>query len=784
MKILPMKLILLITFLSVTFTGGSQELISTIKGTVTDKISQSPLIGATVILVNSDPINGTVTDINGEFRLENVPAGRQSIQVSYTGYQTRLIPNLLVLSAKELNLNLTLTEKFETLGEVVISGEADKRESINKMNTVSSRTLSIEEATRFSGSLQDPARMSQNYAGVSGASDDRNDIIIRGNSPTGVLWRMEGIDIPSPNHFSTMGTTGGPVSMLNINNLRNSEFMTGAWSSEYGNALSGVFDLQLREGNNDSYEHLFQVGFNGFELGSEGPLKKGSRSSYLFNYRYSTLGVFKSLGIDLGTGTAIPEYQDLTFKLNFPTKKAGIFSIFGIGGFSAIDFDLDTTSNNLYSDALQETHIKSNTGIIGASHKYFFNENTFIKTVLAASSTKSAGSFLRKDSTAGLLKKRSNWDRVLSAYSLHTSLNKKINVRNSWKLGVISKLNAINFGDSIRRNNTFVQGSDYTGNTLLMQGYFTWRHNFNENFLINIGAQSQYFVLSKSKSFEPRLGLKYDLNPKSKMTFGFGLHSQMQPILTYFLKDRVTNKTPNDNLDFTRAAHYVIGYERNLGKNSRIKAEIYHQYIYNAPVEDTASWFSMLNEGADFTFSNRTNLVNNGRGKNIGLELTLEKFLSSGYYYLVTASIFKSTYNGSDNIIRNTAFNNGYVFNALAGYEFKIGKKGSLTFDTKLTYAGGKPFVPINLDASRLANREVRDYNNAFSKKHIDYFRVDFKVGFRLNSKRITQEWLVDVQNITNRENLFAQGYKVSTGKIQDSFQRKIFPAFLYRLYF
>ena len=690
----------------------------------------------------------------------------------------------MVLSAKELSLDLTLTEKYQDLGEVVISGEADKREAINKMNTVSSRTLSIEEATRFSGSLQDPARMSQNYAGVSGASDNRNDIIIRGNSPTGVLWRMEGIDIPSPNHFSTFGTTGGPVSMLNINNLKNSEFMTGAWSAEYGNALSGVFDLQLREGNSDKYEHLFQVGFNGLELGSEGPLTKTGRASYMFNYRYSTLSVFNALGINLGVGTAIPEYQDLTFKLHFPTKKAGIFSIFGIGGFSSINFDIDTTEDNLFSGELEKTAFGSKTGILGASHKYFFNDKTFLKTILSVSGTSSTGVVDLKDTVTNQFSKLADFDRTMVIYSGHVMLNKKISVRNSWRAGIITKVNSINFVDSNKRSSGFEEIERFEGNTLLLQGYFSWRHNFSENLLMNIGLQAQYFALSNSKSLEPRLGLKYDLNPKSKMTFGFGLHSQIQPVVVYFRKDENNIKASNANLDFSRSLHYVLGYERNLGKNSRIKTEVYYQYIYNVPVEDTLSWFSMLNEGADFGFSNRMNLKNKGKGKNIGFEITIEKFLSKGYYYLVTASVFKSTYQGSDNITRSTAFDNGFVLNALAGTEFKLGKKAVLTVDTKVTYAGGKPYTPIDLEASIISGKEVRDRSRAFENRFKDYFRIDFKLGVRFNHKKVSQEFLIDIQNVTNRKNLFALGYKSSTGEIAESYQRMILPAVLYRLYF
>ena len=712
-----MRSILAILFLLSTVISLSQGLTSVIKGKVIDKESQAPLIGVNLLLVGSDPLIGATTDVNGEFRIENVPVGRQTIRVSLLGYETREIPNLLVLSAKELNIDISLAEKFSELKEFVVSGEADKREAINKMNTVSSRTISIEEATRFSGSLQDPARMSQNYAGVSGSSDDRNDIIIRGNSPTGVLWRLEGADIPSPNHFSTIGTTGGPISMLNVNNLKNSEFMTGAWASEYGNALSGVFDLQLRDGNSDNYEHLFQIGVNGFELGSEGPFKKGGRASYMFNYRYSTLGVFQLLGIDLGTGTSIPEYQDLTFKMNFPTKKAGTFSVFGIGGFSAIDFEVDTSNTNLFAGENEESQFRSRTGVIGVTHKYFFNETMFSKISLVGSSTTSGGNV---DSTGFNTDKRTklaDFNRTLNAYTLHVKINKKINARNSWNAGVISRVNTINFRDSNRvAGNQFVETLKFEGNSLLNQAYFSFRHFFSEKLVANIGLQAQHFNVSNSFSVEPRLGIKYDLTKKSKISYGFGLHSQTQPIPVYYVKDRVNpeNETPNKELDFSRSIHNVLGYELNIGSNSRLKFEVYYQYIYNVPVDTASNSFSMLNEGADFTLPNKTGLVNEGTGSNYGVEVTFEKFLSKGYYYLVTASVFNSKYKGSDGVERNTAFNNQYVVNALAGKEFELTKNMSLTLDARVTYSGGRPFTPVDIAASRALGEEVRNMERSF----------------------------------------------------------------------
>ncbi|MEN8810287.1 MAG: TonB-dependent receptor [Flavobacteriales bacterium] len=781
-----MKLKLLVLFVMFVSVGFSQQLTSVIKGSVIDKTSQATLIGVNIVLVGSEPLIGTISDINGEFRLENVPTGRHTVRVSYLGYETREIPNLLVLSAKDLNVSIALSEKFNQLGEFVVRGEADKRENINKMNTVSSRTLSIDEATRFSGSLQDPARMSQNYAGVSGSSDDRNDVIIRGNSPTGVLWRLEGVDIPSPNHFSTIGTTGGPISMLNVNNLKNSEFMTSAWSAEYGNALSGVFDLQLREGNNDSYEHLFQVGVNGFELGSEGPFKKRGRASYMFNYRYSTLGIFQQIGVDLGTGSSIPEYQDITFKVNLPTKKMGTFSVFGIGGISFIDYELDTSNTNLFADENQEAQFRSQTGVLGVTHKYFFNSTLFSKLSIVATGTRSAGDLDSTGFERTKVSKVAVFDRVLSNYVVHFKLNKKINVRNNWNAGVIWRINTLDFVDSNKRQNEFIETLRFQGEASLGQAYFTWRHHFNEKLTANIGVQGQYFNLSKSTSLEPRLGLRYELNNKNKFTYGFGMHSQTQPISVYFVKDLENSgsSTPNKSLDFSRSIHNVIGYERNIGLNTRLKLETYFQYIYNVPVDTASNSFSMLNEGADFTLPNKTGLVNEGTGMNYGIEITFEKFLSKGYYFLVTTSIFDSKFKGSDGVERNTAFNNQYVFNALAGKEFELKKNVTLTFDGRMTYAGGKPFTPIDLDASNAQLSEVRDWNIAFSDRYQGYFRLDFKVGMRWNQKNISHEFMLDIQNITNQKNIFIQGYQASSGQIKTNYQRGFFPVALYKLYF
>ncbi|MEM6268151.1 MAG: TonB-dependent receptor [Bacteroidota bacterium] len=784
MKDLKLYFIIL-PLLTLLFSPAHAQLPTQIvKGTLIDQASEGPVVGATVIVQNVTPALGAISDERGNFRIEKVPLGRHSLVVSAPGYATNTVANLVVNSGKEVVVTVKLEEKIVVLDAVTITGQEARPQVANEMATVSSRTFSVEEAARYSGSLQDPARMAQNYAGVSGASDDRNDIIIRGNSPTGVLWRMEGIDIPSPNHFASLGTTGGPVSMLNINNLRNSDFLTSAFPAEYGNALAGVFDLQLRKGNRDKYEFLGQVGFNGFEFGAEGPFKKGKAASFLANYRYSTLGLISALGVNLGTGAAIPQYQDLTWKIHLPTRRAGTFSFFGIGGLSNIEFLAESAGdNNLYSDQNQNLRFRSNTGIVGAKHTVFLDEKTYSRLVLSASVNETLGDIDSVSTQTEEEIDQSGFDRSQTKISANYKLNRKFNARNTANVGVIGDLYLLNILDTTLTPQGAITDLAFDGRAALVQSYVQWKHRFSERLTLNSGLHSQHFFLTNSHSIEPRLNLKYQAGEAHAFSLGSGLHSQMQPLPVYFVRDDA-GQSANENVDFSRSIHSVLAYNLSISPTMRLRTEVYYQYLYNIPVNNFPSSFSMLNAGTDFVIPNETNLVNDGTGYNYGLELTLEKFYANGYYFLLTGSLFESRYAGSDGIERNTAFNGNYVVNALAGTEVKLSKTSTLFFDTKATIAGGRRFTPISLARSREVGFEVRDENLAFSEQFDPYFRADFKVGIRMNMKNWAQQFQIDIQNIANYQNVFQFGYNPRTQQVGTVYQRGLFPDVQYKVFF
>lgn len=788
-----MKACLILFFSFLFLNAYTQTITQTIKGVVVDKQSQTPIPGAIIQVVNSNPLLGTSTNEKGEFKITNVPIGRLQIKIQVISYKEKYI-TINLNAGKESVTNIEIEENVIQGQEVVVIAEQDKTKTNNKMSTVSSRLFSAEEAARYAGSRNDPARMAANFAGVSGANDSRNDIIIRGNSPIGILWRLNGLDIPNPNHFGNAGSTGGPISILNNNTLDNSDFMSGAFAADYGNATSGVFDLKMRKGNDEKHEFLVQMGFNGFELGAEGPFNKKKNSSFLVNYRYSTLAVFKALNIDFGTGDAVPQYQDITFKTDLATEKYGKFSFWGIGGLSYVALlESDKKSGqDIYGYSARDTYFRSNVGASGISHTYLFKNNAYIKTNIGISGQYNNIIADRIDTsfkTPKNLKPEYRQTTKNIRYSFNTTYNKKFNSRDFVNTGIYAELYNTLFVDSndnLFGSNTFVTLRNYKGSTALIRGFAQWQHKFSDDLLFNAGVSNQFFLLNNSNAIEPRVGLKYSINTKQSLSLGGGLHSQLQPIYVYFASDTINGKTVETNrgLDFTRAAHGVLAYDNSFAQYFRVKAELYYQYIFNAPVKNFPSYFSALNLGADFNSPNVNNLVSEGTGQNYGVEITLEKFYSKGYYLLFTSSLFESKYKGSDNVTRNTAFNGNYVFNLLGGKEFKINQKHVLSLDLRATYAGGKRYTPIDLAASKAVNDEVRDGTRAFELQYADYFRLDVKPGYRFNSKRVTHEFTIDIQNVTRNANVFQQSYDIKNQTIKTDYQLRFFVIPQYRVLF
>ncbi len=795
MKKLITLVILIICFSITTYAQVTQ----TIRGTVTDKETTGELIGATVIVLNSTPLKGASTDINGRFRIENVTLGRHTIRITYAGYKEVVIPDIIVNSAKEVVLTIAMEEDIIEAAEVVVKAKSDPGATNNELVTVSGRSFTIDQTQRFAGSLGDPSRMAVNFAGVAGGGNDqRNDIVIRGNSPLGLLWRLEGVDIPNPNHFGSQGANGGPVSILNNNTLSNSDFITGAFPAEYGNSLSGVFDLKMRNGNNEKFEYTGQIGFSGLELMAEGPIKK-SKSSFLVNYRYSTLGFMTLLGLDFG-GAGVPQWQDLTMKLDFGKTKWGHFSLFGIGGISGTKIQDSKKDADVFNKIAFPQDLDFNSGMFatGLIHSIALSKKSYIKTIISASGQRNS-TLIDSVAENGSIIREFSSNSFSGRNTVHSFINQKINAKHSLKFGIIGTRFIASSNDSVLLIDSVVGGTRYDSwktiyhydnrELFLGQAYANWNWKINKKLTMNAGLHFNNLFFNNSTSLEPRASIKYKIAPRHKVSFGYGLHSQMQPIPVYFETTfldpaRTQSIETNRNLDFTKSHHLIGGYELFINSNVRLKTEAYFQYLTGVAVTQNPSFNSIINYGADFDFPNIDSLVNTGLGRNYGVEFTLERFFSKGFYYLGTVSLYQSEYLASDNKWRNTAFNGNFVVNGLFGKEYKTKNNEVLSINLRVTYAGGRRYLEIDEARSRAEGREVYIDDLAYSNRVKDFFRTDLRIGFKKNSKRITQEFAIDIQNVLNIRNVLARQFNPKTGNVDILNQIGIFPIPLYRIQF
>jgi len=755
----------------------------TIRGTVIDYASSQPIPLATIVLLKTEPLIGITTDSLGNFSIPNIPVGRYDVQVNLIGYEPAIIREVIIISAKQTFLTIKLKENINTLGEVEIKPRVNKEEPLNSMASVSARMLSVEEAKRYAGGFDDPARLASSFAGVASNASE-NGIIVRGNAPKFVQWKMEGIEIPNPNHFGDLRSFGGGIfTGLSSQMLANSDFFTGAFPAEYNNALSGVFDMAMRTGNNQKREHTFQAGLVGIDASSEGPFKKGGRSSYLFNYRYSTLSLLAPV---LPESAGSIKFQDLSFKLNFPTKKAGIFSLWGIGLIdgAANKPKIDSTKWE-YNDDRSDDVINQYMGAGGIGHKYFFTNNAYLKTTVAAT-TNGVNWTTQKLNSQLILQPQSKISNTNSNIVLSSFLNKKFSARHTNKTGIL----VTGMLYDILLNNSLTSGAapqeivNTKGFSTLLSAYSNSSFNLTNKLVMNIGVNGQFFTLNNHYTIEPRLGVRQQMGKKQSVGFAYGLHSRLEKLNYYFNNSQITGeKAVNKNLDFTKAHHFVLSYDWRVTELIHFKAEPYFQQLFSVPVIANSS-FSFINLQNDWFFSEK--LQNTGDGRNYGLDITFEKYISKGYYYLFSGSVFNSEYKGGDGVWRNTRFNRNYAVNFLIGKEWQVGKnkQNVVSVNTRCTYQGGNRYSPIDEASSRLTKEAVFDETNAYSKQTASSLNIHFTASYKVNKKKSSRELALKIVNLTGQPDFYGFKYNFINNRVDKDLASVVIPNLSFKIEF
>lgn len=756
----------------------------TIKGQITDQLLQQPIAGATVEIIGQR--RSTTADAEGNFKFTQVPIGVHQIRISHTGYKPILLENITLNAGKELVLNPGMELDVQAQQEVVVKARGVRSKPLNELSLVSARAFSVEETQRYAAAVNDPLRMATSFAGVISVNDGGNHIVVRGNAPNALLWRMEGVEIPNPNHFAVQGSSGGGISLLSAQVLANSDFVTGAFAAEYGNAVGGVFDLRLRKGNNEKREHTIEAGVLGINLASEGPFSKKYKGSYLVNYRYSTLGLLSKMGLKT-VGEGSTDFSDLSYNINLPAGKAGQFTLFGLNGWNSQDLPMEKDSDKWEEE--WNRYGGRYTGVTnanGLTHSIALSNRTKLKTALINSLQKNTSDQQYVETPETIINAfREKFNT--SKWTLSSTMNSQLNRKQAIRTGVIFQQIDFSYLQRSRENNQapVEERINAKDQTQLLQAFAQWQYKPSNQLVVTGGLHFIHLMLNKSTALEPRVAMQWTPDSKNSFSVGYGLHSQAQIMGVYFARTKINNEWvhPNKELGFTKSHHLIGSYTRQLLKGLRLRTELYYQRLFNVPVSifDTSS-LSTVNIGENYILDP---LTNKGKGRNYGVEISLEKQLRNNFYFLFSNSFYQSKYTAADGLERNTRYNGGHANTLTLGKEFiHPGKQRSFAANIKIIYAGGFRETPMDEEATLELGYEKYRENEAFTIKNPAFFRSDIRFSMKWNATNMTHVLSLDLQNLTNRKNIYARYFDSVKGEISTVYQAGIIPVIAYRLEF
>ena len=773
----------------------------TVKGRVTDAITGEVLIGAAVRVVEL-PEAGGITNADGEFSIGLSKSGRFTIETSYIGYEPSVLKEVLVAGAKEVVLDISLRENAMELSEVVVKPRVNKETTVNPTALVGGMMLSMEEASRFAGGYNDPARLVTAFAGVAGQGDG-NGISVHGKAPQFMQFRLEGVEIFSPNHFADLYSAGfGMVSALNSNVITNSDFFVSTFNSSYNNALSGVFDVKMRSGNNSKYENGVQVGSVGIEWTSEGPISKKHNSSFIFNYRYGFTTIARKLKLIETYGSQY-DFQDLSFKLNFPTKKAGTFSVFALGFIDkSWDVELDIEDiHSIYDASDQEGSLYN--AVVGASHKIHFDNKWTWRTTAAYNLQHNKADMEYWGLTFDANHKPTGFEGKNYPFSylkqheeravINTELSKQVTPR--WLVQVGGEYSHRFFDLSFRTaENVYepVSATPYYAtkdDTGLASMFWSNLWKPADNLSINLGLSGSYFLLSKDLSVEPRASVKWEPGDRHSLSLGYGLHSMIEKLDAYFFRN-ADGTMANKDLGFSKAHHLLGTYMYKFTDNLNLRVNAYYQYGFDTPVGINGSTFCTVNRMFNYI---EEPLVNEGNTRNYGADITLEQFMSRGFYGQVNGSLFKSEYRGLDKKWRNQLHDRGYMVKILGGKEWMLGKRkqNMLNVSVKYTMQGGLRHTPIDVDAMRanvaagiINAQPIYKEDEAMTLQFDPSSILDLTVSYKINCKKVSHTIAFEGVNILQYQTPYAVHYDLGTGELRTDKSGISLPNVYYRIDF
>lgn len=748
--------VIVLTFFSIT-NLYSQNGVGTISGQVREANTRLPLIAANVIILGTDL--GAATDANGNFIIKNVSSNTYQLRASIIGYRSQIKTDVVVQPGKVTQVDFELTAETIQLNNVVVRADYFNR---NILQPNSIRSFSYEEIRRSPGGFEDVVRALSILPGVAQADAGRNDLIVRGGAPSENLYVVDGLEIPNINHFGTQGATGGPLSYINLDFVRETSFSTGGFPVMYGDKLSSTLKIDLRQGRNDRVGGKATISATQFGLNLEGPALTDN-SNFIFSVRRSYLDfIFKAAGFAF-----VPEYYDLLSKYEYKIDNKNSLSFLFIGAFDNVKFFNDTpekrfdNSRILGSDQTQYA--------TGLSYRRLFS-NGFMNISLSRNFTDFNS--IQSDTLLNPIFKNISREEE---NNLKLDVVHKFSPTVEMNFGVSSKL--IEFDSDILFPFFITSFGDTLSITSLnkSQNFFKGASYINFNFLFfnrlvtNVGVRFDYFDALNTKYYlSPRFSLSYPLTSITNLNFSTGIYHQ-SPSYIWLIADK-----SNKDLKSIKVNQYILGFDHQLNEDALLKVEGFIKDYTNYPTSKVRPYLVLANTGAGFSGSDDNfssfglePLVSAGLGISRGIELSVQKKLSdTPYYGIFSFTYAKTDFSSLDGIKRDGAYDQNWIINLSGGY--KISKHWEVS--TKFRFASGRPYTPFQSDGTQL----VSDYN---SRRLKSAHSLDLRVDRRWNFQGWSLITYLDIQNIYNQKNLSGIRWDRQKNQVDESSSIGILPS-------
>ena len=728
--------------------------IGSLDGRILDDQDQQPLEGATVIIEGTS--FGVVTDEDGYFVFENIPTKSYNLTISFLGYRTKTIYNVILKSFGTPTIQVLLEESSDELEEIILVQSPFRT---TRETPLSTQTFSAVEIETYPGGNNDITKVVQSMPGISPSIGGfRNDIIIRGGAPNESVYYLDGIEIPNINHFSTQGSAGGPLGLLNVSFIREVTLSSSAFGAEYDNPLSGVLSFEQREGNSKRLAGNFRFGATEAGITLEGPLfkkkeNKSAKTTFLFSVRRSYLQfLFELLDLPIR-----PDYWDYQWKINHKINKYNSLIFLGLGSID--DFSLRSPKvfdPNIQASIEQAPIIKQRTITAGLSWKKKYKDGNGLMTT-SLSTNRLGNIFSRfRDNIS-----QSNVVFENDSYEWETKIRlKSVRYFDDWKTVI-----GTNFQNSIYSNKTKNVLYDLNYNTkikFLKFGLYARgeRTFLNDRLDFSIGFRMDSDSFSEGSSltdnFSPRLSFSYKLKPDNrfKWNLSIGRYYKMPTYTMLGYKDNNGNYL-NKESKYTRSDHYVTGFEYNSSNSSRITIEGFYKRYSQYPVSLIDN-VSLANKGGGFEVLGNEPISSDGKGKTYGIETLYQQKLNKNFYGVFAYTFFYSRFTSIEGEYLPSVWDSRHLISFSGGYKLKK----NWEISARWRFSGKTPFVPVNINATLVSYPEIiLDYQKLGTVKLNTFNQADIRFDKKWNLKKLSFNLYFQIENFLVQSIPFPKEY-------------------------